>query len=353
MKSLEEIYEAMLKVFYDETGYDMEASADLAVRLRAAAAEIFNLYVYGGWIAKMAFPQTAEGQYLDYFAQMRGIQRKSSSQAEGKIRFYIDRAVGYDLTVPAGTRCYTQGMVYFVTTGAAVLPTGSLYVDVDARAETGGQAGNVNSATIVYMSAPPVGIAGCTNPESFSGGGDGEEDEQLRARILDTYKRLPNGANAAYYENAALEEDGVRAVRVIPRYSGIGTVAVVVAAQEDAETADVLDRVQARLDAAREIAVDVLVMSPEQVTVPVTIGLEEENGYDRQEVAARVRAALDRLFGQMAPGGGLLMREIYELLSATEGIANYRVRSPEGDLSCQDDEMLSIGTVTIEGMGEQ
>ena len=76
MKSLEQIYEDMLAVFQTETGYAMEDSADLAVRLKAAASEVFSLYVYANWIGKMAFPQTAEGQYLDYFAQMRGLHRQ-------------------------------------------------------------------------------------------------------------------------------------------------------------------------------------------------------------------------------------------------------------------------------------
>ncbi|MBE6992861.1 MAG: baseplate J/gp47 family protein [Ruminococcaceae bacterium] len=350
MKSLEQIYEDMLEVFREETGYTMEDSADLAVRLRAAASEIFGLYVYANWIGKMAFPQTAEGQYLDYFARMRGLERKNSSKAEGVIRFYIDRAVSHDLTIPAGTRCSTQGLVGFVTTEKAVLTTGSLFVDVPAVAEQGGDVGNVKASTIVYMTVPPVGIAGCTNPESFLGGADGENDEQLRIRVLETYKRLPNGANAAYYENIALEDEGVRAVSVIPRYNGIGTVAVVVAAKQDSDVAEVLDRVQARMDIMREIAVDVLVMTPTEIAVPVTIQMAAAEGYDHDEVANRVRIALEDLFGSLTPGGTLMKRHIYELLSAAEGVANYDVLLPAEDISAADDEMIVSGTVTIERM---
>ena len=350
MKSLEQIYEDMLAVFQTETGYAMEDSADLAVRLKAAASEVFSLYVYANWIGKMAFPQTAEGQYLDYFAQMRGLERKNASKAEGTVRFYIDRAVSHDLTIPAGTRCSTQGLVGFVTTEKAVLTTGSLFVDVPAEAEQGGDVGNVKASTIVYMTVPPVGIAGCTNPEGFLGGADGESDEQLRVRVLDTYKRLPNGANAAYYENIALEEEAVRAVKVIPRYDGIGTVAVVIAAEQDADMAAVLDRVQARMDIMREIAVDVLVMAPTEIAVPVTVRMVVGSGYDHEEVANRVRLALDNLFGNMVPGGTLMKRHIYELLSATHGVANYDVLLPADDISAADDEMIVSGTVAIERM---
>lgn len=350
MKSLEQIYEDMLAVFQEETGYAMEDSADLAVRLKAAASEVFNLYVYANWIGKMAFPQTAEGQYLDYFAEMRGLSRKNAAKAEGLIRFYIDRAVSHDLTIPAGTRCFTQGQVGFVTTEKGTLTTGMLYVDVPAQAEQGGEVGNVKASTIVYMTVPPVGVAGCTNPSGFTGGADGETDEQLRGRVLDTYKRLPNGANAAYYKNIALEDEGVRAVSVIPRYDGIGTVAVVIAAEEDADAAEVLDRVQARMDEMREIAVDVLVMAPTEVTVPVTIEMAVGAGYDHDEVANRVRLELEDRFKELTPGETLMKRHIYELLSATEGVENYDVTLPAEDISADDDEMIVQGTVTIERM---
>ena len=45
----------------------------------------------------------------------------------------------------------------------------------------------------------PIGVVQCTNPAAFSGGCDAESDEALRGRVLASYQRLPNGANAAYY----------------------------------------------------------------------------------------------------------------------------------------------------------
>ena len=54
------------------------------------------------------------------------------------------------------------------------------------------------------MQACPVAITACTNPKAFSGGSDLEDDEALRSRILESYQRLPNGANAAWYEQTAI-----------------------------------------------------------------------------------------------------------------------------------------------------
>ena len=43
-------------------------------------------------------------------------------------------------------------------------------------------------------------VTACTNPAAFTGGSDEEDDETLRARVLESYQRLPNGANTAWYE---------------------------------------------------------------------------------------------------------------------------------------------------------
>ena len=44
MKEVEELYGIMLAVFEEKTGFTMDDTADLAVRLYAAAAQIQSLY---------------------------------------------------------------------------------------------------------------------------------------------------------------------------------------------------------------------------------------------------------------------------------------------------------------------
>ena len=68
MKEVEELYGKMLAVFEEKTGFTMDDTADLAVRLYAAAAQIQSLYAYSDWAMNQSFPQTATGEYLDYHA---------------------------------------------------------------------------------------------------------------------------------------------------------------------------------------------------------------------------------------------------------------------------------------------
>ena len=84
MKEVDELYGKMLAVFEEKTGFTMDDTADLAVRLYAAAAQIQTLYAYSDWAINQSFPQTATGEYLDYHAALRGITRKAGTKASAR-----------------------------------------------------------------------------------------------------------------------------------------------------------------------------------------------------------------------------------------------------------------------------
>ena len=107
---------------------------DLSARLYALAAQVYALYVQGEWVARQAFPQTAEGVYLDYHAQLRGLERKPPVAAEGTVRFTAGEASPAPRDIPQGTVCMTTGLVRFETSKPAVLAAGALSVDAPIRA---------------------------------------------------------------------------------------------------------------------------------------------------------------------------------------------------------------------------
>ena len=116
-KTLDNIYEEMLAVFAEVSGYLPSTSCDLAARLYAAAAQIQGLYLQAQWLLDQSFPQTAKGVCLDQHAQLRGISRGVATRAAGTLRFGLSSAVGGDLNVDAGTVCMTASGIRFATTG--------------------------------------------------------------------------------------------------------------------------------------------------------------------------------------------------------------------------------------------
>ncbi len=347
MKEISELYGKMLAVFQEKTGFRMEDTADLAVRLYAAAAEIQSLYAYSDWALNQSFPQKATGQYLDYHAQLRAITRKSGSTATGSLRFAIDTALDEDLTIPAGTVCCTTGLVRFVTTQDAVIPAGSLYADAEAAAEQPGAAGNAAAGTVTQMTKAPEGVRRVTNPAAFSGGSDTEDDESLRLRILDSFVRLPNGANAVFYEQRALSHAGADAVAVIPRYQGIGTVGVVVATASGEPDDRLLQEIQTDLDSVREIAVDVTVMAPQVATIDPAITIWPADGVSFEAARLAAENALRQYFNGRLLGKPVYRAALGSAIYATGKIKNYEIRQPESDVAAQTMVLPRLGSITI------
>lgn len=346
MKQASEIYADMKQTFQEKTGADLSDSSDLAVRLYAAAAELETLYAYSDWALGQSFPQTATGEYLDYHAALRGLTRRVGMTAAGTLRFSVSEARGTDLDIPAGTVCTTADQTRFVTTQAGAIPAGSLYADVPARAESPGPGGCADAGTVTTMVLPPVGVEACTNPAPFTGGEAEEDDEALRARVLESFLRLPNGANAAFYAERALADPRVTGVQVLPRRQGIGTVDVVIAtSEEDAEA--VQADLQAELDAVREIGTDVTVTLPEEQPVDVTVTFWPRAGVAPAAAEAAVRRAVNGCFTGALVGKSLYLTALNGALYGTGLLENFRIVAPAADVAGAEGVLPVPGTVTV------
>lgn len=352
MKSIEEIYGQMLARFQAETGMETAGSSDLAVRFYAVAAQIYGLYVQGEWMSRQCFPQSAQGEYLDLHAQLRGIRRRDASTAQGVIRFLSDGPAAAALTIPEGTVCMTAGLVRFETTEAAVLEQGSSAADVPARALEPGRSGNVAAGSILTMAVAPVGISGCVNPEGFSGGADPEGDEALRERVLETYRRMPNGANAAFYQQEALSFPQVAAAVVIPRSRGIGTVDVVISTAQGEPEEELLKEVQEHFTQRREIAVDVQVRRPQLQTVDVAVAVAPAEGYTLQAAQNAARSEINAWFDGTRLGQNVLRAALTELAFAPAAVGNCAVLSPAADVMVPSDSLPQLGSLSVTEMEE-
>ena len=348
MKTMEELYSEMKEAFAQKTGMALSNSGDLAVRLWAVAAQVYALYLQSDWVVRQCFPQTADGEMLDRHAALRGLERRQAVPAVGTLRFYVDEPAAAACTIAAGTVCMTGGLVRFETTREAVLAVGETQVDVPAQAVEPGSGGNAAAGTVVRMSVAPVGIAGCTNPEAFTGGLDEEDDETLRNRILETFRRMPNGANGAFYEQEAMAFGRVVAAQAIPRSRGIGTVDVVAATAEGIPEEELLEEIRTSLEKKREIAVDVQVVAPESVPVEVSVQVAAADGADVAALKTAVEETLRSKFDGRLLGQPVLRAELGNLIYQVAGVANYRLLKPEADVAITVGQLPRLGSLTVE-----
>ena len=352
MKEWTEIYEQMRGTFAQRAGFVPSEGCDSAVRLYALAAELQSLLMQADWVLDQSFPQTAQGTYLDYHAETRGITRGAAEKAAGVIRFAAADKVTAACPIEKGTVCMTAEGVRFETTEDAAIAVGSQWVDVPAQAAEAGAGGNVIAGTVTLLSAMPVGVVQCTNPAAFSGGCDAESDEALRGRVLASYQRLPNGANAAYYEQEAMRYPGVAAAKAVGRARGIGTVNVVIATHAGVPDAALLAAVETDLQKKREIAVDVKVLAPAVETVAVTAALKAAPGYTFAEAKAGAQSALEALFTGGLLGKSVTTARLLTLLCGVEGVENVHLTAPAADVAVGSTELPMLGTVTISELTE-
>ena len=347
MRSIDEIYGEMTAIFEKETGVALAGDGDMAVRLYAVAAQIYALYVQADWVNRQCFPQSAEGEYLDKHAQLRGLERRAAVAAEGSIRFQTDSAAQADLTIPAGTVCMTAGLIRFETTREVTLQAGQTQVDTPAAALEPGAAGNVAAGAIRAMAVAPVGISRCTNPEGFSGGLDQESDEELRERVLETFQRMPNGANAAFYEQGAMSFPQVAAAAVVSRPRGVGSVDVVVATASGTPDEGLLADLQAYFEQRREIAVDVQVRAPEVQNVDVTVQIQPATNRDGETVQQNVEQAIRSWFNGQRLGQNILRAKLSQLIYEVDGVENYALTVPAADVTVEQDVLPQLNSLSV------
>lgn len=347
MKDIEQLYSDMLSDFAARTGMEVSTGGDLSARLYAVAAQLYALYAQADWVSRQCFPQTAQGEYLDRHAQLRALERKQASRAEGVVRFFGDENADSQRVIPAGTVCMTAGLVRFETIREGVLAAGEAYVELPVRAVEPGVSGNVRAGSIITLAAAPVGITGCVNNAPLTNGADAEGDEVLRQRILDSFRRLPNGANAAFYEREALAFEGVAAAAALPRNRGVGTVDVVIAALGGLPDQELLDRVQAHFEQCREIAVDVRAVAPEAVKVNVTVRVACQQP---DVVFPQVEKAVRGWFLGQRLGHNVLRAQLTSLVFGVDGVENCVVTAPETDLTLTKGQLPVLEMVTVEGM---
>ena len=351
MEELRTIYERMRTVFAEETGFVPNDGCDMMVRLYALAAEVQSLLAQADWVLDQSFPQTAQGQYLDYHAETRALTRLPAARAAGVLRFSAPSAAVTDYEIEAGSVAMTTGGVRFETTEKATLQKGETYVDVPARAVEAGANGNAIAGAVHVMAVYPVGITRCENPEAFSGGSDEESDEKLRERVLESYRRLPNGANAAFYEQEALRFPNVAAAKAVGRARGIGTVDVYVSTHGGAPEEELLGEISAALQKKREIAVDVAVKVPTEKSIDVAAELEAEQGWTMREITDAAQEALQAYFTGERLGEPVYRAKLASILYGVPGVKNYHLLAPAADVPAGATELPVLGKVTLTEIG--
>lgn len=309
----------------------------------ALAGALHELHGHLAWLARQCFPDTAEAEYLERWADIWGMTRKQADYAVGTVEF-----AGVDGTsISVGVQVRRSDGVLYATTGSGTIASGVASVAV--QAVEAGSAGDLAAASALTLVNPLDGVTGAVvEAPGLAGGADQETDTALRDRLLARLAAPPQGGSIADYVRWALEVPGVTRAWCIPENQGAGTVGVTFAVDDDPDgpipDAGQVAAVQAYLEERRPVTAEVTAFAPEEVPLNPSITLTPNGD---TEVQARIEAALkDLLLREAAPGSTLLVSHVREAISNAAGEVDHVLNTPSGNVVYDTGELGVLGTIT-------
>jgi uncharacterized phage protein gp47/JayE len=350
-------FEAILQRMLDRVPntVDKRPGSIIYDALAPAAAELAQMYVELDIIMRLAFADTASGEYLTRRASEIGVERKPATKAKRKGVFYDANDTLMD--VPIGSRFRIDDLIFVVT---EQISTGEFILEC----ESPGAIGNAPSGDMLPIEYVD-GLARAVLTDIIEYGVDEEDDESLRQRYFDSLRGQAFGGNIADYRQKTLAIEGVSAVKVYPVWNGPGTVRLVILGADHlpADTG-LVDRVQELIDPPPQgegygiapIGHIVTVESAKPVMINVETTLLLDTGFTPEsvlhEVQAKIEAYLDELRKSWQDTNQIIVRvalidaRILDVPGVLD-VTGTKINGVAGNATLEDDEVPVLGTVTI------
>jgi len=182
--------------------------------LSASIAAVFTiLYKFGSWQFLQIFPSTAEEDSLERWGNLIGVVRTPAEPA--RIEILCTGTDGQQ--VLTGTRLTSNltGVVYIVDSDATI--AGGV-ATTTAIASQAGSIGNVENSIVLAFVTPLPGIDNtATVTDTIDIGVDAENLDIYRDRVVNRFRKVPQGGALADYEAWGLE---VATIQNVFPYSG-------------------------------------------------------------------------------------------------------------------------------------
>lgn len=143
----------------------------------------------------------AEGDKLDHLGALLGVERIAATPAMTTMRVTLSEAMGYNITIPAGTRFTPDGQVFFALDNALVIAAGKTYGDGSATCTETGTIGNgFVTGQIKTLVDPVAYVASVANTTKSEGGAAIEEDDSYREAIHIAPESFSNAGPIGAYQ---------------------------------------------------------------------------------------------------------------------------------------------------------
>lgn len=314
----------------------------LGILARAEAGAVHMLYGFLDWAARQAIIDTAEHEYLERWAAIWKVFRKTADFASGAARLTGSSGA----IVPAGTILQRQDGVQYRVLAESTFIGSTLEVTIEAV--EAGIDGDLPVNRPLFLLSPIAGVQSTAVVSRLIDGGlDAEKDEQLLSRLLKRIRQPPHGGAAGDYELWALAVPGVTRAWVYPLQLGLGTVTILFVCDDEPHsvpTTEKVAEVQAYIDAHRPVTAEAFVAAPIADALDLVIKLSPNT----LAVQTAVRAELaDLILRDARPGAPILISRLREAVSLAAGESNNAITSPTADVVHALGHMAILGNLTF------
>ena len=306
------------------------------------AIEFMKTYVELGELYKVAFGDTAYGEFLTRKALDSGVVRKEATKAIGYV------TVKGNGELPKGSQFATQTGVLFETLDTVTVDK---MATVKVEAVTPGTIGNVTAQAISVIPMSIPGMLSVSNAEPMQDGFEAETDEELRTRYLNHVRNPGTSGNINHYYEWAMSVAGVGGAKVIPTWNGAGTVKVIIVDTEyKAASTEIVYKVQAYIDTVRPMGAVVTVKTVEPTTINISI--HPEGTFNLDVFKELVKAYFIALEQQVIKGNQTVKLSVAKIgsLALDAGAIDYTgllVNGRSESLTLGVDQLAVLGEVQI------
>ena len=348
--TLEEIRASILRDYQSYyPNADTSEDSDAYARASSLAACAEGIYAHQKWLIKQFFPDTADTEFLEKHAGLRGLRRRNATYAAGKGATISGNP---DAVIAVGLQIKTEDGRFYETTESAVISSGGTAV-VAVRSLATGAAQNIKTATKGSFMAAPVGVSTDVVLNDVVGATNAESDSSLLERLLNKIRRPAAGGNKYDYKDWALEVDGVEQAYVYPLRRGLGTVDIAITADNGVPSDDTVRRAQEYIDQERPVtAKESKVVKPDVTKVNFNIQVKI-SGVALNDIKTAINNALRDYFNGLIPGDDLIVSQCEAVVNNLIGVVDRRFIAPTANQKADivnKIEWFRLGEVTVTEM---
>ncbi|MDB6267232.1 baseplate J/gp47 family protein [Lactobacillus amylovorus] len=323
-------------------------------------------------IIRETYIKTAQGEFLDYRAVEHGTSRYTATNTEVKAKFNDDD--GKPVNVEVGDRfaSIAESPIFYTVIKANGDGTAEM------QAEESGTSANSYLGQVLPVT-PNDNLAWAEIVEITIPARDEENDDHLRARLLNSNSWVAYGGNVADYLDMTSKISDVGATQVYPTWDGPGTVKLVILNNDLMPASQTLvKKVKEEIDPEESTTqgyglapIDhrVTVVAPETFEVNIAVNVTVADSANIDTIKANIKTSLEEFFKSLrrdwsvidsVTGRGYKLivyrSKILSRVMTLEGVANATMPQLNGEdedlqlvFSNTTSQLPVLGEVTVNG----